>query len=162
MPPVKLTPVTHTSKQSYKHKHSLSDTSEAHSSYTHTHAHKLNKNTYSVPPVKLTPARWGEDVIVSPKSGPEQGRKLHTPGGSPASCAILKTVQLESTAVLDGFQRLTLPMRVGVMLRFPPMAVKLKGVTAAMNPSSPLSSMRFQTLVEWCSGWIWGRRNTLQ
>jgi len=83
-------------------------------------------------------------VTVSPKSGPYEGKKLQTPAGSPASSAILKTSQLESSAVLDGFHRLTLPMMVGVMLRFPPMAVKLKGVTAAMNPSSPRHSMRFQ------------------
>ena len=61
-------------------------------------------NTYSVPPVKATAARWGELVMVSPKSGPRQGTKLHTPSGRPASRNILKMVQLEITAVLEGFQ----------------------------------------------------------
>ena len=56
--------------------------------------------------------------------------------------------------MLEGFHTLTLPMRVGVRLRFPPMAVKLKGVTAAMNPSRPRCSTLFHTLGEWCSGWI--------
>ena len=59
--------------------------------------------THSVPPVKAIAARWGELVIVSPKSGPRQGTKLHTPSGRPASRKILKTVQLERTAVLEGF-----------------------------------------------------------
>ena len=98
-------------------------------------------------------------MIVSPKSGPEQGRKLQIPGGSPASSAILKTYQLERTAVLEGFQRQTFPMRVGVRLRLPPMAVKLNGVTAAMKPSIPLSSARFHTLGEWCSGCTWWRES---
>ena len=92
--------------------------------------------------------------MVSPKSGPVDGRKLHTPGGIPASSAILKMVQLERTAVLDGFHTQTFPIMVGVRLRLPPMAVKLKGVIAAMKPSSPLCSILFQTFGEWCSVWI--------
>ncbi len=102
--------------------------------------------------MKLTPAKCRELVMVSPKSGPVQGTKLQTPAGTPASCAILKMRWLERTAVLEGFHTLTFPMMVGVRLKFPPIAVKLKGVTAAMNPSRPLGSVRFQTLGEWCSG----------
>lgn len=45
--------------------------------------------TYGTDPVKLIPARWGEAVIVSPKTGPSAGMKLTTPGGRPASRQIL-------------------------------------------------------------------------
>lgn len=47
--------------------------------------------THSVPPVKLTAARWGEAVMVSPKLGPVVGTKLHTPSGMPASWKTLNT-----------------------------------------------------------------------
>ena len=36
-------------------------------------------------PVKLMAARSGEDVTVSPKSGPWVGTQLMTPSGMPAS-----------------------------------------------------------------------------
>ena len=40
-------------------------------------------------PVKLIPASSGELVTVSPNTGPSEGRKLKTPGGTPASVMIL-------------------------------------------------------------------------
>lgn len=47
---------------------------------------------YLTLPVKLTPARCGDFVMTSPKTGPSAGTKLMTPGGSPASLKILNTV----------------------------------------------------------------------
>lgn len=48
--------------------------------------------TYGTEPVKLMPASLGEQVIVSPKTGPSAGTKFTTPGGTPASVIILKMV----------------------------------------------------------------------
>lgn len=49
-------------------------------------------SSYGTDPVKLMPARCGDAVIVSPKTGPSAGTKLITPGGTPASRIILKMV----------------------------------------------------------------------
>ncbi len=57
---------------------------------------------------------------------------------------------------------LTLPIRVGVILRLVPMAVKLNGVTAATNPSMPRYSILFQVLGEWCLGWSYNSQTILQ
>lgn len=55
------------------------------------------------------PAKWGEAVIVSPKTGPSAGTKFTTPGGTPASKQILKFTQLANIAVSLGFQRTAFP-----------------------------------------------------
>lgn len=55
------------------------------------------------------PAKCGEAVMVSPKTGPSAGTKLTTPSGTPASRIILKIRQLESTAVSEGFHKTALP-----------------------------------------------------
>lgn len=65
--------------------------------------------THGTDPVKLIPAKWGDAVIVSPKTGPSAGTKLTTPGGTPASRIILNIVQFDRTAVSDGFHRTALP-----------------------------------------------------
>ena len=103
--------------------------------------------------MKLTPAKSGESVTVSPKRGPGAGTKFTTPGGTPASLNILNMVQLESMAVSDGFQSVALPIRVGVTPRLAPMAVKLKGDMDAMNPSRARYSTLFQTWGAWTDGW---------
>lgn len=54
-------------------------------------------------------ARCSEAVIVSPNTGPSAGTKLTTPSGTPASRMILKIVQLDSSAVSEGFQSTPLP-----------------------------------------------------
>lgn len=59
--------------------------------------------------MKLIPAKWGEEVMVSPNTGPSAGTKLTTPGGTPASVITLKIVQLESNAVSDGFHNTAQP-----------------------------------------------------
>lgn len=66
-------------------------------------------HTYGTDPVKLIPAKWGEEVMVSPNTGPSAGTKLTTPGGTPASVITLKIVQLESNAVSDGFHNTAQP-----------------------------------------------------
>ena len=60
-------------------------------------------------PTKLTPAKSGEEVTVSPNTGPSAGTKLITPGGTPASRRSLKTMYDDNIAVSDGFHRTTLP-----------------------------------------------------
>lgn len=55
------------------------------------------------------PPKCGEAVMVSPNTGPSDGTKLTTPGGTPASRIILNIVQLDRTAVSDGFHRTELP-----------------------------------------------------
>jgi hypothetical protein len=50
---------------------------------------KKMKYTVGTLPVKLIAARFGDFVIVSPKSGPAAGTKLITPAGRPASLKIL-------------------------------------------------------------------------
>lgn len=44
---------------------------------------KLFICTYGTEPVKLMPAKWGDFVIVSPKTGPSAGTKFTTPSGTP-------------------------------------------------------------------------------
>ena len=89
---------------------------------------------------------------MSPNRGPAAGTKFTTPGGSPASRNILNIVQLESIAVSDGFQRVALPIRVGVAPRLAPMAVKLNGEMDAIKPSRARYSSLFQTRGEWVNG----------
>ncbi len=48
------------------------------------------------------PAKSGDLVIVSPKSGPAAGTKLITPGGRPASRNILYKTYEERIAVSEG------------------------------------------------------------
>lgn len=65
--------------------------------------------TYGTDPVKLIPAKFGDLVMVLPKTGPSAGTKFTTPGGTPASRIILKIIQFDSTAVSDGFHSTALP-----------------------------------------------------
>ena len=58
------------------------------------------------------------------------GTKLITPGGSPASSRIFSVYHALSIAVPAGFHTTVLPISAGAVGRFPPIAVKLKGVTA--------------------------------
>lgn len=55
--------------------------------------------------MKLRQARFLLEVTVSPKTGPSEGTKLTTPGGTPASRQILNITQLESRAVSEGFHK---------------------------------------------------------
>ena len=50
----------------------------------------------------------------------------------------------EYAAVDAGFQTTVLPISAGDVVRLPPMAVKLNGLTAKTKPSSGRYSMRFQ------------------
>lgn len=59
--------------------------------------------------MKLIPANWGEEVILSPNTGPSEGTKFTTPGGTPASFITLNIVQLDSNAVSDGFHNTAHP-----------------------------------------------------
>ena len=111
--------------------------------------------THFALPVKVRAARSGEEVTTLPNRGPSAGRKLITPSGTPASSKILVMNQFDRIAESDGFHRETLPMIVGVAARLPPMAVKLKGVIAAMKPSRPRYSILFQTPLDWRGGWSW-------
>lgn len=70
------------------------------------------KATYGTDPVKLIPAKCGDAVMVSPNTGPSEGIKLTTPGGTPASRIILKMTQLDKMAVSDGFHRTELPFKM--------------------------------------------------
>lgn len=65
---------------------------------------------YGTDPVKLMPAKSGDDVMASPKTGPSEGMKLTTPGGTPASRIILNIVQLDKMAVSDGFHNTEFPL----------------------------------------------------
>ena len=105
--------------------------------------------------MKFTAARSADAVTWSPKSGPCAGTKFMTPSGTPASRRILKTVQLDSVAVSEGFQRTTFPISAGEAERFPPMAVKLKGLMLATNPSRPLKTSLFHTRWECRVGCVW-------
>lgn len=67
------------------------------------------RQTYGTLPVKLMPARCGEAVMASPKTGPSAGMKLTTPGGTPASLQIWNMYQLERRAVSLGFHSMALP-----------------------------------------------------
>ena len=51
----------------------------------------------------------------------------------------------EYAAVDAGFHTIVLPIIAGDVVRLPPMAVKLNGLTAKTKPSSGRYSMRFQT-----------------
>ena len=66
-----------------------------------------------------------------------------TPGGSPASMSSCIVYHAERIAEPAGFQTDVPPMSAGAVGRFPPMAVKLNGVTAYTNPSSPRRSVWF-------------------
>lgn len=70
--------------------------------------------SYGTDPVKLIPAKCGEAVIVSPKTGPSAGTKLTTPAGTPASLMILKMVQFDRMAVSEGFHRTEFPCQMNV------------------------------------------------
>lgn len=70
---------------------------------------KCTKSTYGTLPVKFNPAKCGEAVIVSPKTGPSAGTKLTTPAGTPASLHILKICQFDRRAVSLGFHSTALP-----------------------------------------------------
>src|ERR1051325_684837 len=99
----------------------------------------------SVEPVKWIPARCSLASTGSPTAAPLPGRKLITPGGTPASSSSFN-VQYEETAAVDaGFQRITSPISAGLVERLAPIAVKLKGEIAKTKPSSGRYSMRFQT-----------------
>lgn len=54
-------------------------------------------------------AKCLEAVMVSPNTGPSAGIKLTTPAGTPASRIILKIIQLDKTAVSDGFHKTPFP-----------------------------------------------------
>ena len=51
----------------------------------------------------------------------------------------------EYAAVDAGFHTTVLPIIAGDVVRLPPMAVKLNGLTAKTKPSSGRYSIRFQT-----------------
>lgn len=72
------------------------------------------------------------------------GRNWMTFLGSPASRRIWKTIQDAYAAPGEGFQRRTFPTRAGAPTRFPPMAVKLNGVTAKTKPSRARYSTRLR------------------
>lgn len=50
--------------------------------------HFIYNISYGTDPVKLIPDKCGDAVIVSPNTGPSDGIKLTTPGGTPASVII--------------------------------------------------------------------------
>ena len=83
-----------------------------------------------VEPVKCTPARSSCVSAMSEIIAGSPGRKLITPGGSPASCSNRSVCHAESSAEDAGFQSTTLPISAGAVGRLPPIAVKLNGVTA--------------------------------
>ncbi len=68
-----------------------------------------------------------------------------TPGGIPASSYSFISHHAEYAAVDAGFQTTVLPISAADVGRFPPIAVKLNGVTAKTKPSSGRYSSRFQT-----------------
>ena len=80
--------------------------------------------------MKWIPARWRSASSVRLTAIESPGRKLITPGGSPASSSSLKKCQLLSAAVAAGFHTTALPISAGAVGRLPPMAVKLNGVMA--------------------------------
>src|SRR3954465_5698116 len=98
-----------------------------------------------VEPVKWIPARCSLARTGSPTAAPLPGRKLITPGGTPASSSSFIVQEEETAAVEAGFQRITSPIRAGLVERLAPMAVKLNGEIAKTNPSSGRYSIRFQT-----------------
>lgn len=79
-------------------------------------------------------------MLVTSSASP--GTNWITLGGRPASIRMLYTVQFEAIADGDGFQTTTFPIRAGAQGRFPPMAVKLKGLTAYTKPSRGRYSTR--------------------
>ena len=54
------------------------------------------------------------------------------------------TIDAPTIACAEGFQITVLPSSAGTVGRFPPIAVKLNGVTAYTKPSSGRYSIRFQ------------------
>ena len=84
----------------------------------------------AVEPVKWIPARCRSANRALLTSIESPGRKLITPGGSPASSSSRKKCQLLSVAVAEGFQTTAFPISAGAVGRLPPIAVKLNGVMA--------------------------------
>src|SRR6187200_1548169 len=101
-----------------------------------------------VEPVKWTPASSGLWSAASPSSAPGPRTRLITPGGRPASSNRRSVYQAESACVDAGFQTTVLPISAGEVVRFAPIAVKLKGLIAKTKPSSGRYSIRFQTPVD--------------
>src|SRR5438445_9871443 len=96
-----------------------------------------------VEPVKWTPARSGLARAGSPIAAPDPYTRLMTPGGSPAASYSRSRKYAEYAAVDAGFQTTVLPISAALVGRLPPIAVKLKGVTAKTKPSSGRYSIRF-------------------
>ena len=94
-------------------------------------------------PVKRTPASHLSFKMISLISVPEPGKKLITPFGNPASSNISMRIEFDNSEVVAGFHKMTLPMIDGAVGRLHAIAVKLKGVTAKMNPSRGLYSILF-------------------
>jgi hypothetical protein len=62
--------------------------------------------------------------------------------------------ELDDTGGQTGLEQMTtLPMMAGAKTRLPPMAVKLKGVTARTNPSRGLYSVRLGKKGAWLANW---------
>src|SRR5882672_6518705 len=97
-----------------------------------------------VEPVKWTPARSGLARAGSPISAPDPYTRLMTPGGRPAASKSFIRKCAEYAAVDAGFHTTVFPIRAALPGRFPPIAVKLNGVTAKTNPSSGRYSILFQ------------------
>jgi len=73
---------------------------------------KYNQHfTNSALPVKFTPARWYDELMTWPNKLPDDGIKLITPAGRPASRNILNTRYEDKTAEWLGFHSTTLPYK---------------------------------------------------
>src|SRR6185312_13280843 len=94
-------------------------------------------------PVKWMPPRSACESAISETMIGSPGTKLITPGGSPASMSSFIVYHDERMAAFDGFQSEVPPISAGAVGRFPPIAVKLNGVTAYTKPSSPRRSVWF-------------------
>jgi hypothetical protein len=97
----------------------------------------------SVDPVKWSAPKSRCVIATGASSLPMPGKKLITPGGSPASSNSNIVCQAASICVSAGFHRTVLPMSAGAIGRLPAIAVKLNGVSAKVNPSSGRSSIMF-------------------
>src|SRR5262245_603501 len=98
-----------------------------------------------VEPVKWTPPSSGLSSAAAPISAPEPKTRLITPGGSPASSSSRIVYQADNACVDAGFQTTVFPISAGEVVRFAPIAVKLKGLIAKTKPSSGRYSIRFHT-----------------
>src|SRR3990172_1650151 len=96
-----------------------------------------------VEPVKWIPARSGCRSPASSTAAPGAYTRLITPGGRPASSSSFIVQYAVTIAVEAGFHTTVQPISAGDVVRFAPMAVKLKGLIASTKPSSGRYSRRF-------------------